>query len=172
MYPFMEMDGITVPHNSNFVDDTSGNYLGKVRVIANTDGTIRREVWLYNGTGGALTAGRPYQVNYGATSITLLSVGVPATSAFDRYVVFATEATAIAGYGWFAFQGHVYDLVLVNDAGVVVGDPLEVLNTGTYLVENAANNALTVAIALEIATGAAVARDVFLPGKPCQSAAS
>jgi hypothetical protein len=172
MFPFQMQHGQIMGRNTNMASDADGNYLGKVRVVENSDGTLRYDVWLYNATGAALTAGRPYMTAYGATIPTLLSVAVPATSAYQRYVVFATEATAEAGYGWFAFAGYVYDLVLVNDAGVIVGDPLEVINAGTYLIEDAAESALTVAIALEIATGSTVARDVFLPGLPITIAAA
>ncbi len=172
MFPFVAMNGVNVPHNTNFTDDTSGNFLGKTRMVENDDGTVRWDVWLYNGVAGTLTKGAPYQVTFGSTIPTLMKVIAPATSAFNRYVVFPVAAVAQGAYGWFAFAGYAYDFVLVNDAGVIVGDPLEVINAGTYLIEDAAQSALTVAIALEIATGATVARDVFLPGRPIQSAAA
>lgn len=170
MFPFTRQEGVIRKVNTNIAAG-EGNEPGKVREVVNSDGTLRYEAWLYNGTGAALTAGRPYYVTYGAIA-TPLKAAVPATLAAPAMVVFPITALADADWGWFAFAGEVKDLVLVTATAIALGDPLEVINAGVTLIEDAARGVGTVAIAREASSaGGSVALDVYLPGVPVEIAA-
>lgn len=78
------------------------------------------QVRLYNATGGACVVGRPYMVTYDGDEETNPSVTTPAAVSAPCWVVFATEATATASWGWFTIAG--YDDVLVEGTTDVAKD--------------------------------------------------
>lgn len=172
---FLQTDqGMIFPFNTNLpYDNSDGNRPGKVRMVQNSDGTFQYQVWAKNGTGGALTAKRPYMLSDGTTKADPLVVTVPATAAFYRLCVIATEATPNGEYGWFSFAGWVPD-VQVTATAIAVGDPLEVINAGTTLIEDTGGGSVgTVGFATEAnSAGGAQSVDIFMPGRPVQVAAS
>lgn len=76
-----------------------------------TDGTQHLVVRLYNGTGGAMVAGRPYVLEATGVEATPWQAITPAALAVYQYVVIAKAATAAASWGDFAIQGFVDALV-------------------------------------------------------------
>jgi hypothetical protein len=81
---------------------------------AGSDSTEKTQclvVRLYNGTGSALVAGRPYAVEATGAEATQWQVITPAALAVYQHVVIALEATAAASFGPFAVQGFCDALV-------------------------------------------------------------
>ena len=105
----------------------------KIEERHNSDGTRYLCVRLYNATGAALVAGRPYVVEYDGDEETNPSVITPAALAVYQHVVFATEATATASWGWFVIQG-TYDGVLVEGTTDVAKDDYLDCTPGTSAV--------------------------------------
>lgn len=171
-----QQHGQLQPLNTNVGGD-NGNYPGKVRRVYNSDGTVRFDVWAYNGTGGALTAGRPYLLTFGSALATILKVAVPTTNAeICNQGVIALEATANATWGWFAIAGVVKSLALVDGTtDVAAGDHLEVTNgLATALQKDGtalSSKSFAVALAAQ-AADSAVATDILLIGKIHQVAAT
>lgn len=175
MFGFMKQpSGLPlIPFNSVDAeyDNSEGAAIGTIRQVANDDGTVHYQVRAKNTSGGAMTAGRPYMSTFNSAGE--LCFIVPATRAFSSMVAFPTTAIASGGIGWFAFAGNVDDLVLTNGAGIAAGDFLEVINAGTYLIEDGSSeSAVSVAVALEAGEGSTVAKRVFLIGKPVTIAAA
>jgi len=160
---------LMVPHNKNLTDDTGGNYPGKMRMVENTDGSVRWDIWLYNGTGGACVAGRPYAVDVNGTYASPLRVATPATKAIYSHVVVALAATANAVHGWFAIQGFLLGVAFCKGAAIAIGDPLYVSNAlPQHFQEDTAETTATVAKASAANTDnlATSTCDLYLPGTP------
>lgn len=154
------------PFNASAIDTLSNDFPFQIKVLANSDGTLYKVVRAYNGTGSALTAGRPYLLRYDGDEETNPTVIVPATAtAVVNYVVFATEAVPAASFGWFVING--WYSVLTNGSGSAIAkdDALEVLNSGVALVLDASYGANTCAIAGAASTGAADSTRVFVLGE-------
>lgn len=140
------------------------------RVSRNSDGTLRHEVRLYNATGGALTSGGFYMVDYGGTTPTAPNprVVTPATTAIMREFVVALSALADVSYGWFAYAGYV-DALVEGTTDVTAGDYLKLVNAQLYVVKDATTiSAASMARALAGQTAnSAVAARIFLFGSRC-----
>jgi hypothetical protein len=175
VFIFTDQKGELQPRNNNLpYDNTAGNAPGKVRKVYNSDGTVRYDVWLYNGTGGALVAGRPYIVKSGSTKALPQTVLAPSAAvAFPVTIVFPTTALADATWGWFTFAGYSDDIVLVKGTGVAAGrylkvsggDPTALLDDGTALTASSIGHAFQTGLA-----GAAT-KQVLLYGVRVQVAA-
>ena len=91
----------------------------------------------YNVTGSAVVVGQPVLLTYCQTAGREVSAAAPATMAFAVRVGIALEAIAAAAIGKFQISGLAE--ALVDDTSTLAaGRFLEVLNTGTYLVDDGA----------------------------------
>lgn len=99
---------------------------------------IRKDVKLYNGTGGALTAGGLYEAFVGGTARTdpnprVKAIGASAGGRPRLYCV-ALAATAAATWDWFAVYGNVQALVDGDTNDVAAGDYLKPVASSVNLV--------------------------------------
>lgn len=109
-------------------------------------------VFLYNGTGGALTAGKVYMVSYSGDPTLTPQVIAVATATPARDVVVATDATATATWGWFVMVGPCQAL-LDGTTDVAVSDYLKVTNgLSNFVKDSATFSTASAAIACEART--------------------
>jgi hypothetical protein len=147
-------------------DSLSEDTPGAVRVVRNSDGTYQSQIRLYNGTGGAMVAGRVYVLSYDGDEETNPKCGTPATLAIYQHVVVAINATASATWDWFAIQGYV-DALVEGTTDVAKDDFLEVLNTETSFKKDGAAktvNSPAIACAAQAADSSVLTR-VYLFGE-------
>ncbi len=87
----------------------------------------RHEIWLYNGTGAALVAGEPMVLRYDGDGDVNPAVAVCTESpvGVTEYVVVPLNATAIAGWDWFAIRGYTEAFVNGDTTNVAKDDWLK-----------------------------------------------
>lgn len=138
------------------------------RTVKLSDGVISHQVQLYNATGGVLSAGGFYLVNYGGTTATAPNprVTAPATQAAARLYVVSATALADVSWGWFTYLGYC-DALVEGTTDVTAADFLKLVNAQVYCVKDATTRSTaTVAIALAAqAANSAVSSRVFLLGE-------
>jgi hypothetical protein len=144
-------------------------------------------VVLYNHTGSAIAKGQPVMVGFASVADTVsgddstagstgrnihVQAAAPATNTTVlKQIVIAEEAVANHKFGKFRKTGYVDALVYT----AAQGDPLEVLNGGTYLVVDGSTGTCTETVqTVGIVVGAAntavaaALRRILLKGEPCQ----
>jgi hypothetical protein len=113
-------------------DADAGDTPGATRLVSYTDssgvqsGKYRREVRLYNGTGGAIVAGTVLLVHYTGAPSTSPQVKVTATNTPTREVVVAPYAVPTATWGWFCCGGWV-DALVEGTTAVAAADLLKIV---------------------------------------------
>ena len=125
-------------------------------------------VILYNATGSAIVKGEVVLMGYDDTSGREASAIVAATMAYGVRTAIAMEAIADGAIGRFQISGLAE--ALVDDTGTLAaGRFLEVLNTGTYLVDDGTTtrNTTSVGVLKDAVTaaeggGSAVLKTVML----------
>lgn len=130
-------------------------------------------VRVYNGTGGALTANRPYLLTFAGTSTSAENPRVTALAAqagVQNHVVIAHEAIADASWGWVCYQGY-HDCGIEGTTDVAAGDYLLVsagVSTTGLVKDGTSRTQQSCAIACEAqATNSVVDKRVYLFGGPC-----
>jgi len=128
---------------------------------------------VYNGTGGALTANRPYLLTFAGTSTTVENPRVTALAAqagVQNHVVIAHEAIPDASWGWVCYQGY-HDCGIEGTTDVAAGDFLKVdaaTSTAGLIKDGTSRTQQSCAIACEAqADNSVVAKRVYLFGGPC-----
>ncbi len=90
-----------------------------VKTFENSDGTSFDAVRLFNATGVALTAGRPYIVGYDGDEETNPFVFVAvAALAFPVWQVIAVNATPVAAWDWFGYRGIMPVVAILGTTGI------------------------------------------------------
>ena len=123
----------------------------------------------------ALTVGKPYILTHGATAFAPLT-GAPLTNANPINIVgIAPQTTAGAEMTWLSLYGYSAHALQNNSAAA--GDMVEVLTTGTYLIDEGAAvfGPGSVGMALEAGAGGAssgAATKTWLFGRPLVIAAA
>jgi len=102
-------------------------------------------VILYNGTGTAIVVGEPVLIGYGYAAGSEVQAIVAATMAYEVRTAVAMEAIANEAIGRFQISGLAEALVNGN---MSAGEFLEVLNTGTYLVDDGTTARSTTSMAV------------------------
>ena len=155
---------------------TSGDDVaGRMFPIPGKQGT---GVYLYNGSGSQISAGQPVMVVYAVTAGQEMKAAAPATSAFVVYTAIALENVADAAMGKFQISGLAE--ALVDDTSTLAaGRFLEILNAGTYLVDDGGTSRKTTsaavlkdAVTVGEGSGSAVTKTVMLIGEPHTISAS
>lgn len=124
---------------------------------------------VYNGTGSALVANRPYLVTYAGSSVTVENPRVTALAAVagPYQVVIAEEAIPNGEWGWVCFQGY-HDCGVEGTTDVAAGDFLKVAagtSTSGLVKDGTSRTVESVAIACAAqASNAVVDKRVFLLG--------
>lgn len=144
------------PPFQNLPNDASAGCILWTEFTTGSDHLPQCVIRAYNGTGSALTAGRPYILTFDGDEETNPSVAVATASMTGevtsgsalRRVVVALKATANATWDWFAIQGYVNCLV-EGTTNVAKDDYLELVpaSTATALQKDAALGNTSVAIA-------------------------
>lgn len=136
----------------------------------NSDGTPYWLARVYNGTGGALTANRPYMLTFSGASTTAPNPRVTALAAaagVPTQVVIAHEAIADASWGWVCFQGY-HDCGIEGTTDVAAGDFLKIdaaVSTTGLIKDATSRSSASCAIACEAqASNSVVDKRVFLIG--------
>lgn len=103
----------------------------------------------YNGTGGALTAGKVYVLAYDNAAGQEVQIAAPATSAFPVMTCVAVAATANGAIGWFQVGG-LCESHVEGTTDVAAGDFLEVLNgENDWKKDGAARTTVSGAVAVD-----------------------
>ncbi len=163
----MFLNNRVIPHFDTLAFDSPE----AIEERSNTDGTKYWVVRLYNGSGGAVTAGAVYKVVYdGDEETNPKVVACTATATLLQNVVVATEATADAAWGWFAFKG-TYSVLCNGDATDISKDDFLKIVVATdadaFVDDTTARTVNSFAIACEAETDATPSRiRVYLIGDP------
>src|SRR5437868_6342746 len=99
-----------VPIPSALLNGVTTGYTRRRAYVNSTTNLVegsRLEVKLYNALGAATAVGKVYMIAQDGDEETQPSVIALAADTANRDVVVAVEVVAIAGYGWFAYEGDV-----------------------------------------------------------------
>jgi hypothetical protein len=163
--------GVNNPPQTKAIDLPRHQSL-KAETRYNSDNTPFQLVKLYNGTGGALVANRPYLITFAGTSTTVQNPQVTALAAqagVQNHVVIAHEAVGIGEWGFFCYQGY-HDCGIEGTTDVAAGDYLLVsdgVSTTGLVKDGTSRTQQSCAIACEAqATNSVVDKRVYLFGGP------
>jgi hypothetical protein len=163
--------GVNNPPQTKAIDLPRHQSL-KAETRYNSDNTPFQLCKVYNGTGGALTANRPYLLTFAGTSTTAENPRVLALAAqagVQNHIVIAHEAIPDASWGWVCYQGY-HDCGIEGTTDVSAGDYLLVsagVSTTGLVKDGTSRTQQSCAIACEAqATNSVVDKRVYLFGGP------
>lgn len=148
--------------------------LGYICVEEDSSSTAIRK-YMYVKSHTALTAYQPYIVSISGTSGSEIITAAPATLSAPGSLICVPQVDFTSGYyGFVVIEGDCS--VLMTAETYVVGDMLQILNTGTALVVDGTSGATAVSVntsaVCKEAGSSAVKRACYLLGRPAVVAAT
>lgn len=133
---------------------TPGVDQAKAEWLRNADGMPYRAVYVYNATGGALTAGAIYAVTASGAALTTQNprlTTIASNAGKRQQFVVALEASANNSWARVCDWGYL-DALVDGTVDVAADDNLVAVSGQTYLVKGGAGGGATIAKALEART--------------------
>lgn len=144
-----------LPNNDGAKDATNE---GRVRVVMDDNGRVRKEVYLRNHSTTSAISGAPYiYMIKGVAGSGFCAIDPAAVATVNREVVFATTNTAANQFGWYAFSG-IMQVAVSGSVSVSAGGWLKLApgDTPVALVLDHATTRSNSSVAMARAAGPSV----------------